>query len=222
MEYAMAVGQQHDGKEKLAVSNDKRRLFGCNQCWSCELDDRFVKTSPKIFDVNMCCTHNGLEDIVKVFDPNDEDWIRLNHIDQHRASSHVKHLEDGGRCTKWKSPGHIWLEVPPDDVITEFGGSDRPFIMDQTFCLTRPLRCRLVEDNKVSAMKRPDDPQYKRNRNNGRMMGETTMLSTWNKESLSLDKDFESEVLKVGGNKGELTSSLRRLEELVLEEDVNG
>ena len=66
----------------------------------------------------------------------------------------VRHFEDGGRCTKWKSPGHVWLEVPPDDVIAEFGGSDRPFILDQTLCLTRPLRRRLVEDNKMSTFQK--------------------------------------------------------------------
>ena len=121
------------------------------------MDDRVLKPTPRIFDINMCCTHNGLDDIVKVLDPNDHAWSTLNHIDQHRSGG-VKHFEDGGRCTKWKSPGHVWLEVPPDDVIVEFGGSDRPFIMDQTFCLTRPLRRRLVEDDKISSLKRPDNP----------------------------------------------------------------
>ena len=96
------------------------------------MDDRVLKSTPKIFDINMCCTHNGLDDIVKVLDPNDHAWSTLNHIDQHRSGG-VKHFEDGGRCTKWKSPGDVWLEVPPDDVIVEFGGSDRPFIMDQRF-----------------------------------------------------------------------------------------
>ena len=161
----------------------------CNvSYWRCELDDRVLKSSPKIFDVNMCCTHNGLEDIVKVFDPKDEDWARINYMDQHRTNANVNHFEDGGRCTKWKSPGHVWLEVPPDDVIVEFGASERPFIMDQTFCLTKPLRRRLVEDNNVSMLKRLETPsQIQKN---------------------VPCNDFD----KVGGSKMEMTSALHQLE----------
>ena len=90
----------------------------CAQCGSdagnvnfskCELDDRYLKTSPKIEYAYLPCTHNGLDDLVKVFDVRDKDWTTVQHIDQYQLPG-IKQLEDGGCCTKRKSPGHVWLE----------------------------------------------------------------------------------------------------------------
>ena len=39
-------------------------------------------------------------------------------------------------CSKWRFPGHLWVEVPPQDVLVEFGCSNRPFVTDQYFCLS--------------------------------------------------------------------------------------
>ena len=39
-------------------------------------------------------------------------------------------------CSKWRFPGYLWVEVPPQDVLVEFGCSNRPFVTDQYFCLT--------------------------------------------------------------------------------------
>ena len=39
-------------------------------------------------------------------------------------------------CSKWRFPGHLWVEVPSQDVLVEFGCSNRPFVTDQYFCLT--------------------------------------------------------------------------------------
>ena len=132
---------------------DGQNADECNvKFWKCEWDDRVFKTMPRMERQYFALTHNGVEDFGRFVQKSEDDVI-LDHIEHYRMDG-VKQFEDGGRCTKWKSPGHVWLEVPPDDVIVEFGGSDRPFILDQTFCLTRPLRRRLVEDNKMSNFQR--------------------------------------------------------------------
>ena len=125
----------------------------CNvKTWKCEWDDRVFKTMPRMERQYLALAHNGAEDFGR-FVQKSEDDVVLDYVEHYQMDG-VKQFEDGGRCTKWKSPSHVWLEVPPDDVIVEFGGSDRPFILDQTFCLTRPLRRRLVEDNKMSNFQR--------------------------------------------------------------------
>ena len=144
----------------LSANNCHFDVFGdqCNvEFWKCELDDRVYKTMPRMEKEYLCVAHNPTEDFGKLSchgHEEDGDKAVLDYLEHHHMDG-VKHFEDGGRCTKWKSPGHVWLEVPPDDVIVEFGGSDRPFILDQTFCLTRPLRRRLVEDNKMSTFEKP-------------------------------------------------------------------
>ena len=38
-------------------------------------------------------------------------------------------------CSKWRYPGHLWVELHPHDVLVEFGCSNRPFATNQYFCL---------------------------------------------------------------------------------------
>ena len=148
---------KHSSKSSSRSANSHFEFFGdsCNvDFWKCELDDRVYKTMPRMEKQYLCVAHNVTEDFGKLSRyQEDDDKVVLDYLEHHHMDG-VRHFEDGGRCTKWKSPGHVWLEVPPDDVIVEFGGSDRPFILDQTFCLTRPLRRRLVEDNKMSTFQR--------------------------------------------------------------------
>ena len=155
-----AMKMKHSSKSLSGSPNWHFDLFGdqCNvEFWKCELDDRVYKTMPRMEKQYLCVAHNPTEDFGKLSchgHEEDGDKTVLDYLEHHHMDG-VRHFEDGGRCTKWKSPGHVWLEVPPDDVIVEFGGSDRPFILDQTFCLTRPLRRRLVEDNKMSTFQKP-------------------------------------------------------------------
>eukprot|EP00112_Aurelia_sp_Birch-Aquarium-sp1_P011222 Seg2360.3 transcript_id=Seg2360.3/GoldUCD/mRNA.D3Y31 product="hypothetical protein" protein_id=Seg2360.3/GoldUCD/D3Y31 len=71
------------------------------------------------------------------------------------------------RCGKWKSPGHVWLEVSPQDVIVEFA-SDRPFLTNQYFCLTPPinhkkLATRKTQETLVRLDKSPGIDRFKVN-----------------------------------------------------------
>eukprot|EP00112_Aurelia_sp_Birch-Aquarium-sp1_P017296 Seg3992.5 transcript_id=Seg3992.5/GoldUCD/mRNA.D3Y31 product="hypothetical protein" protein_id=Seg3992.5/GoldUCD/D3Y31 len=71
------------------------------------------------------------------------------------------------RCGKWKSPGHAWLEVSPQDVIVEFA-SDRPFLTNQYFCLTPPinhkkLATRKTQETLVRLDKSPGIDRFKVN-----------------------------------------------------------
>ena len=39
-------------------------------------------------------------------------------------------------CSKWRFAGHLWVEVPPQDVLVDIGCSNRPSVTNQYFCLT--------------------------------------------------------------------------------------
>ena len=54
-----------------------------------------------------------------VFDDADDEMINFNYV-----------------CSKWRSPGHLWVELPPQDVLVEFGSANRSFVTNQYFCLT--------------------------------------------------------------------------------------
>eukprot|EP00112_Aurelia_sp_Birch-Aquarium-sp1_P015898 Seg3562.2 transcript_id=Seg3562.2/GoldUCD/mRNA.D3Y31 product="hypothetical protein" protein_id=Seg3562.2/GoldUCD/D3Y31 len=121
--------------------------------WKCEEDDRVFLSHPR-----MRTYHVAAQEVTEMHNVNSDAFSLTEeplHYDQKRDKDedmfarknlHVKYYEPGMKCSKWKAPGHVWLEVPSDDVIVEFA-SDRPFLLNQTFCLTRPLNRRVVETN---------------------------------------------------------------------------
>ena len=75
-------------------------------------------------DVDVKNDDNILQQLKKklgcvVFDDADDEMINFNYV-----------------CSKWRSPGHLWVELPPQDVLVEFGSANRPFVTNQYFCLT--------------------------------------------------------------------------------------
>ena len=85
-------------------------------------------------------------------------------------------------------------------------------MLDQTFCLTKPLRRRLIEDNSMSSIYRPENPPYKRDVDGYVLYvgpigdGRDEECSDYRKRTLDIN------CKKVDGDHMELSSTLHRLE----------